>query len=797
MKKQITKNLVIIILLLLQILQILGNFSNVEANIKEGDVVKLLTDHECHSLVEYWMTSENRWSYKIVYYVFYVDKDDGMRYPAFCIEPAKNGVGTGYDSYNVTIRNETDNRIWRILNKGYMGSTYVDWNLECDDDFYTANKIALHSLVEGVSPKEKYIVGNRSVDGNSVEEISRRGEKSLNVAQTLYEYGINGTETYIAPQVNATKQGKSRIETIQNISYYVQNYQVTANKTLKDYQVEIQNFPNGTKIFNLNNQEQRNLSSNLFKIAIPVNQIKHDINGTIQIKDAQIKTNPIFYCNSSIPQAQSYITYMSGYEKANTFTTMQVKANTSNLEIQKIDAITKKPIANVTFEVKDEKGNKLGEVTTNQNGIATLSNLVPQTVSVKEIKVPEPYELSTTQKQVRLEYGKKASVIFENERKKGNLKIVKVDAENKSIPLENVEFALYNAKNELVEKLITNKKGEAYIENLEIGTYTLKETKTNEGYDLAQDKKIEIKWNQTIVEQVENKKQKGQIEIYKVDAEDKKLKIEGVVFEVLDENKNRIETILTNKEGYAITSRLPIGNYYIKEIKSGNNYILKQDLIKVEVKKEQITTCEVENTKKKGKIEVYKVDKEDNKIKLENVEFEVRNSKNELVDIIITNKEGYGITKELPIGEYTIKEIKTNENYVLDDNKIKIEVKYGEVETLKLENERIKGKIKIVKISENDNLINKRPKGSPIQGVIFELIGKNGELIENLITNEEGIAISKELEKGTYTIKEIKNHPDYEITSKEFKIEIKEHGEIEEITITNISKEPKLPRTGF
>lgn len=800
MKQKIIKKSLIIILLVIQILQLTSNFFYSNAAIKEGDVVHLQADHECDSVLEYWMEEYQKWSYKVVWYVYYLDKDDGNKYPAFCIEPAKEGVGTGYDSYDVTIKNEKDNRIWRVLDKGYMGSNYQEWNLECDDDFYSATKVALHSIAEGIAPKDKYILGNRSVDGNTVEEIQRRGAKVLQVAQTLYEYGINGVETYASPKVTISKQGNYEIEIIDNISYYIQNYKVTGNKTLKSYEVEIQNFPSRTKILNMKNQEQVKLSENYFKVAIPVNQIKQDIQGNIKIKNAQIKTNPIFYCQSSIAKAQSYVTYMNGYETAETFETLEIKANNCNIQIQKIDKETKKPVADVTFEILDENKNKLAELTTNKNGIAELKNINPQIVTVREIKVPDPYILSKEEKQVKLEWQKTSTVTFENERQKGNLKIVKVDADDNKIKLENVEFELFDNTGKLIKKIITDKNGECYIENLDIGTYTLKETKAKQGYHLASDRKIEIKWNETNIQKIVNKKQKGQIEVYKVDKENNKQKLEGVIFEVLDENKKRIETIITNKEGYAVTSKLPIGKYYLKEIKTNNKYILNQTLIQVQIKNEQITTLNVENEKKKGQIEIYKVDKENNEIKLENVEFELLDKNHNVIEKLITNKKGYAITKDLPIGVYYLKEVKTNENYLLEDKEIKVEVKHKEVQTLKLENEKIKGQIKILKISEDDNLINGNKKGTPIENVEFEIRKENGEFVEKIITNKEGIAISSNLEKGTYIIKETKTHEDYKITNEEFKIQIQHHQKIEEITITNISKEPekpKLPRTGF
>ena len=168
MKEKMLKKGIVILLLILQLLQLSGNLLYVEASIKEGHTIHLQTDHECDSLVEYWMESYKAWSYKIVWYVYYIDNETKEKYPAFCIEPEKRGIGTGYDSYDATIKNENDSRIWRILDKGYMGSNYKDWNLECDDDFYSATKLALHSLVDGISPKEEYILGNRSVDGNTV-----------------------------------------------------------------------------------------------------------------------------------------------------------------------------------------------------------------------------------------------------------------------------------------------------------------------------------------------------------------------------------------------------------------------------------------------------------------------------------------------------------------------------------------------------------------------------------------------------------------------------------------------------
>lgn len=601
------KKIISIILIIIQLLTILMNVNVVKANIKEGDTILLQGDHECDSLVEYWMASHNKWSYKIVWYVYYIDAETESRYPAFCIEPAKEGVGTGYNAYNGTIFKENDPVIWRILSKGYMGSNYKEWNLECDDDFYSATKIALHSYAEGVAPKAKYILGNRSVDGNTVEEIQRRGEKALNVAQTLYEYGINGKEGYQAPQVSINKNGDKKVEIINGEEYYIQNYKVTANKALKSYKISIENFISGTKILDSNNKEISSSTNSNFKIAIPTKNIKEKINMKIKVQDAEVKTCPVYLAKSSIAQAQSYVTYTSSYEKANTSINLEIDPNNCSLNLIKIDSQTKKPLSNVTFEITKENGEKLGEYTTNEKGIIQLNNLKPGVIKIKEIKVNEKYILSGKVEQVLLQWGKTSKIEIENNRKKGNLKVVKVDSENEEIKLEAIEFELYNDKKELINKIITNENGEAVIENLDIGTYTIKEVKTNEEYVLNEEEiEVKIEWNKETQIKIKNEKIKGQIQITKISEDDNKITgnkagtpIANVEFEIRNEQGEVVQTIITNEQGIAITEKLEKGKYYIKETKTDENYELNNTIYTIEItENEQIANIQITNKSK-------------------------------------------------------------------------------------------------------------------------------------------------------------------------------------------------------
>ena len=85
-------------------------------------------------------------------------------------------------------------------------------------------------------------------------------------------------------------------------------------------------------------------------------------------------------------------------------------------------------------------------------------------------------------------------------------------------------------------------------------------------------------------------------------------KLEGVEFELLDKNQNKIYTeITTNKDGIAIIDNLLPGIYYIKETKTLEGYQLYSKLIKVELELNEETTVNVINSEQES--EVYKEEK--------------------------------------------------------------------------------------------------------------------------------------------------------------------------------------------
>ena len=192
------------------------------------------------------------------------------------------------------------------------------------------------------------------------------------------------------------------------------------------------------------------------------------------------------------------------------------------------------------------------------------------------------------------------------------------------------------------------------------------------------------------------------------------------------------------------------------------------------------------------------MDDEDNTIPIQGVTFEIKDEQGIVVDTLITDKEGKAYSKKLPIGEYTIEEIQTKANYILQEEVYTILVEENKISNLQIENKKIKGRIQILKISKEDNERNGKKAGEPIGNVKFTIYNEEKNLVGTIETNEEGKACSNWLDKGKYYIKETETDEDYILTEEVFEIEIIENNQLISLIVENESKElEKLPRTGF
>lgn len=700
---------IITILLLLLILLITNTLSAFAIELHPGQIITLQKDHDCISLLKI----KGKDVLKLVTYVVYVDPETGKKLPAFCVEPSKEGIGTGAgDSYDVTIDMMQDQRLWRILYKGFMGTTYKEWQLECEDDLYYATKTAVHCLVDEINPKGKYEVPNRVGWGQDItlEEVQRRGTRVLDVAEELYNYGIQGKENYTQASLNLTKESE-KVHTFGEEEYLLQTFRLTSNKPLESYNVGIEGLTDETKIMDEYGNETYDMKTEVFQVAVPIRQINKTLNENIFISRANVKTFPVFYAFAENEKLQDYIISAGTTENIGAEFNYKIIPEESNLKVIKQDEETKKPISGVKFNAKySESGENIGDYITDENGEIEIPNLRPEKIILTELETLEQYELNNIPLEIKMNYGENKEITIYNKYKKGKLKVIKTDKEDDSIKLEGVEFDLIDKNSNIVSHLVTNENGEAILDGINIGEYILKETKTKEEYKISlEDKNVTIKWNEESVITISNEKKKGQIEVVKVDKEDNTIKLKGVEFEVLDKNDNVVDKITTDENRIAKTSLLPIGTYYLREISTDENHILNEQKIETVVKEDVTSSVIVENERIKGQIKIVKTSEDKNNIlnleagaPIEGVKFNIYNTEGKLVDQVVTNKDGIAITKKLDKGKYSVQEIETGKWYILNEEKFNIEIKENnEIVELDITNKSENPGVDIEKESKN------------------------------------------------------------------------------------------------
>ena len=585
MKTKIISTILITFILLNAILQIPVNAIPMQET-------KIENLGQCEMHLQYWKEPDGIWSYIVTTMVGY--RINGNLHYAYCLQRERKGVGGDQESYNVNVTEMLkDEKIWRAIINGFPYKSAEELGVENDQDAFVATKQAIYSVMYDWDVDTHF----RGAD--------ERGWKIFNAIKTITNNARNGTETPNKSNVLEIKPvGEFKKE---NNNYYSQEYSVKASVDMSNYIItKIENFPEGSIVTDLNNNPKTEFSPNQnFKILIPKNKILNNFKGTIKI-NGRVKTYPVFYGASYDENLQDYALTYDAYETVGDEITLRVNAYKSKITVIKKDGETNKPIENVEFNVKYKDGTQIGNFKTDQNGTITISNLKQGTIILTETKTQEQYVLDGTEKEIIIEYDEEKTIEIKNERKKGNITIKKVDKDDNSINLSGVEFDLIAQNGDIVKHLVTDKNGEAKAENIDIGNYILKETKTNQEYKLSLQQDITIEWNKTFNIQIENEKIKGKVKVIKTSEDDNLINgdkagtpIANVKFVIYDEKGEIVDTLITETDGIAISKDLVKGKYIIKEIETGDAYELNEEDFTIEIKKDgEVVELEISNKSK-------------------------------------------------------------------------------------------------------------------------------------------------------------------------------------------------------
>lgn len=506
-------------------------------------------------------------------------------------------------------------------------------------------------------------------------------------------------------------------------------------------------------------------------------------------------------------------------------------------------------VAGINFAVTGANG-FLKTVTTNANGEIDIFDLVPGTYTITEENidryVPNQSQTITVSsnktssvsfynilKKFRVTVTKQD---YEKSHAQGDAK------------LSGAVYGLFKG-NDLVAQYTTDQNGSFITDYYVCGTdWTIKEITPSEGYLLndtvykvgADPKDYTVEYNNapdmTVMEQVI----KGKISIIK-HTDDGETQIEtpekGAEFQVylksagsfVNADKDERDTIVCDEDGFASTKLLPYGVYIVHQTKGwdGREKITDFDVfINTDGKTYKFL---INNKNFESYLKVVKLDKETGKrIPYEGAAFEIYDSNNHRITMqytypqvtsihtFYTNKEGYLITPEkLPYGDYTLKEVQAPYGYVLDDTPIPFSISQENSSTdtgvtvvkVKARDVAQKGVINITKtgeifssVEENKGVYTPKYCISNLKGAIFEIYAaedittldgtvryEQGTLVDTITTDDDGVAKSKELYLGKYTVIEKTAPNGYVHNAAKYDAELTYAGQNVSVTSTDIS----------
>lgn len=453
--------------------------------------------------------------------------------------------------------------------------------------------------------------------------------------------------------------------------------------------------------------------------------------------------------------------------------------------------------------VRNQKGEVVDTVTTDENGVAKSRELYLGKYEVREITAPHGMVLNSEPHSVELVYaGQNVAVTetatsFVNERQTAEISLVKSLETNELFgigtngELKNISFGLYAAEeivsvsgtsipaDGLIEIIALNEDGTATVKtDLPLGSYYVKELATDSHYILSdtkypvvfeyagQDTAV-VKINANDGKAIENDLLYGSVSGKKVDEDGKVLAGAVIGLFRTDDGEFTKETALmtaTSKEDGSFSFEgIPYGTWYIREIEQPAGFVLDDTVYPVSIGKDaQVVEIKIVNKYIRGNIHLTKVDAEYPDNKLTGATFEVYKDSNgsgklddgdKLLGTLTEKEIGSYEMKDLFYGRYFVKETKAPEGFVLDTGVYEVMIdtdgKTCEVENkagVGFINEAMRGNLKIVKTSSDGK----------IKGFAFRITGANGYDII-LETNDKGEIVIEGIRIGDYTVSEVSN----------------------------------------
>lgn len=492
---------------------------------------------------------------------------------AWCLEHAKKTPGS--QSMNAEIYHSTEARyanIRKIMYYGWFG--YEEWG-------------GLH----GKSDNEKNVIMSKALShaysGSSI---------SKGIMTDFYNYATSKPDPL---NQNVLVFSKMVVNTWYDKDAKVQKSESSRLNGPSGYHITINTQTNRVKVVN----ETRGWSGQVVDVyGGDTVHYEADAGYTGHVYSGYLKGGftfaPLIAWNGD-SKKQHVGTWITEDPLVNTFLNADFRAQLGSLKLRKTDT-GGKLLDGAVFHVS---GNGYEKDVTVTNGEITVNELPIGEYTITEKTAPNGYLVNVAPFKTTVSANQTAETTITDEAPTGKISIRKSDSKGNvqgEASLEGAEYTVYGADNQEVGKITTDKDGNGSLENLVLGTYTVKETKAPEAYDLD--------WNTYTVEltykdqntaiilgNVDSKEnvKTGKIEIKKTDTEGNPLKsgefgiyanADMYIGNTLYKKGQLVVSIKTDDSGVARSDDLPYGSYYVKEIsaptqEAGNshNFVLSDN----------------------------------------------------------------------------------------------------------------------------------------------------------------------------------------------------------------------------
>ena len=439
-------------------------------------------------------------------------------------------------------------------------------------------------------------------------------------------------------------------------------------------------------------------SSNNFELTLPENT--NDAYQLEFITDILVSSlninNTITFSGSGVTSTQSQKNMIVQVDSASAG---GAGAN-GKIVIKKIDDETGASLMGAKFRLSDSRNSTVAELTTGADGKVSFENLRFKRYFIQEITAPSGYLLSTEIKSFRLsnqDGSREADYTFTDQKALGELIFYKQDTAGN--PLAGAEFTLYNSSGASIGTAMSiGPDGKVKFDNLEPGSYTVKETAPPAGFRSSDEilaGKVSISGDGTamvtsvtpdivINERISGgggSNPLGKILVNKINEDGKPLS--GAALSLVNENGKTIQTVISDSQGHIRFNLVPFGDYTIKETSAPEGYLLSGDIIRVSLDSTSLLTFTYENKRigepvstSGGEILIQKID--ENSDPLAGAVFTLCDASGSAISTQTSKDDGIIRFSELAPGNYSVKETKAPAGYELVSDSLDITIGSGE-----------------------------------------------------------------------------------------------------------------------